>query len=325
LRGDLGLRIEVARRALSWGCIVSPDDVIITTGSTEALKICLEAITKPGEIVAVESPTYVGILLAIESLHLHVVEIPTDPQNGMDLDSFALTASRQRISALVIVPNFSNPTGSKMPDNTKRRLVELCESKGIPIVEDDALGDLSYGCARPLTLKAFDQGGNVLLCGSLSKTLSPHIRLGWAVPGMSRNRVLDAKFSTTTWGVSYSEMAAAEFLRHANFDRHLRRLRAAFKSQVAQMVDSVAKYFPGTACIYAPQGGYFVWIRLPSCVDAMELHMAAHQRRVSIAPGPMFSASGGFRNYIRLNAGRIWSPQIEAGIKVLGRLIKQRL
>ena len=307
------------------GCIVSPDDVIITTGSTEALKICLEAVTKPGDIVAVESPTYVGILLAIEALHLHVVEIPSHPQDGMDLESFTQTAGRQRVSALVIVPNFANPTGSKMPDTTKRKLVELCESKGIPIIEDDAIGDLSYDCARPLALKAFDQCGNVLLCGSLSKTLSPNIRLGWALPGSYLNRVLDAKFCTTTWGVSFSEMAAAKFLRHGSFERHLRRLRAAFKNQVAQMIDTVSTHFPGSACIYPPQGGFFVWIRLPTSVDAMELHMAAHQRRVSIAPGPMFSASGGLQNYIRLNAGRIWSPQIETGIKILGRLIKERV
>jgi DNA-binding transcriptional MocR family regulator len=325
LRGDAGLRTEIARRALSWGCVLSPDDLIITTGSTEAIKICLEAVTQPGDVVAVEAPTYVGFLLAIEALHLRVVEIPSDPEEGLDIAAFAQAADRQKISALILTANFANPTGSKMPDDAKRRLVQLCEHIGVPIIEDDAIGDLSYDGARPVTLKAFDKGGNVLLCGSLSKTLSPSIRLGWAVAGNYHGRVLEGKMCTTTWGVSFSEIAAASFLRHGNFERHLRRLRGTFKTQVSQMMDQVSRHFPKAVCIHAPQGGFFVWVRLPEHIDAMELHLAAHQNRVSIAPGPMFSASGEFCNYIRLNAGRIWSAEIETGVKTLGRLIHERV
>jgi DNA-binding transcriptional MocR family regulator len=324
VRGDGALRTEIARRALSYGCPLSPDDLIVTTGSSEALKLCLEATTAPGDIVAVESPTYVGILLALEVLHLRVVEIPSDPASGLNLDALRETARRQRIAALVVMPNFSNPTGSKMSDVAKRSLVELCAHESIPIIEDDAIGELSYGSVRPLPLKAFDKIGNVLLCGSLSKTLSPGLRLGWTVPGNYLDQVLDRKLCTTTWGVSFSEIAVAKFLRFGNFDRHLKRLRQAFRLQVEQMVDSISKHFPQSVTVHLPKGGFFIWIEMAEHIDAMELHMAAHHERVSIAPGPMFSASCGMRNYIRLNAGRVWTPEIEQGIKTLGRLIGTR-
>jgi DNA-binding transcriptional MocR family regulator len=211
-----------------------------------------------------------------------------------------------------------------MPDAAKQRLVALCAEERIPIVEDDAIGDLSHASPRPAPVKAFDQDGNVLLCGSLSKTLSPGIRLGWTAPGRYLERVLDRKMCSTTWGVSYSEIAVARFLKYGNFERHLKRLRLALRQQVEQMLEGVSRHFPKEVEVHRPVGGFFIWIRMPEHIDAMELHMAAHRERVSIAPGPMFSASGGMQNYIRLNAGRLWSPQIEQGIQVLGRLIRER-
>ena len=182
-QGNIELRKEIAKLAFNWGGKVKPDEVIVTSGCLEAITMCLKAVTNYGDTVAVECPTYFGIYQAIESLGLKVVEILSDPVTGMDLNNLQKAIKKFPVKACVVIPNFNNPLGSCMPDENKKKLVEIITQHNIPLIEDDIYGELYFGRNRPKTCKYFDKKGLVMHCSSLSKSLSPGYRIGWAIPG----------------------------------------------------------------------------------------------------------------------------------------------
>ena len=177
------LRRQLARRSLDWGAQLTPDDFITACGGTEALALCLRAVTKPGDVVAIESPTYFGVLQIIEQLGLKALEIPMHPRDGMNLDALEQALRTRRIAACLAVPNFNNPLGSLMPDENKKRLVEILTKRDVPLIEDDINGELSHDGRRPRVVQSFDKEGRVMLLGSFSKTLAPGYRRGL---GLSR-------------------------------------------------------------------------------------------------------------------------------------------
>ena len=247
LTGCESLRRQLARRSLEWGCQVTPDEVIVTNGATEALSLCLRATAKPGDIVALESPTYFGILQTVETLGLRALEVPTHPQTGMDLDRLETLLHSQRVAAVLAIPSFNNPLGSCMPEANRRRLVETLARREVPLIEDDIYGDLAFPPAgRTRTAKGFDEKGLVLLCGSVSKTIAPGWRVGWIMPGPRYyDAIKQLKFGSTLAAPSAPQLALADFLRDGGYDRHLRLLRRAYAEQVARMAQAIAEAFPG--------------------------------------------------------------------------------
>ncbi len=181
--GCEALRMEIARRSVESGCALSPDDVLVTSGATEAISLCLRAVTKAGDTVALESPTYFGSLQVLESLGLRALELPTHPREGVSLEALEHALDHQSIAACLLMPNLSNPLGSTIPDARKQLLVEMLAARQIPLIEDDTYGDLSFAPARARVAKSFDDAGNVLLCSTFSKTLGPGLRVGWVAPG----------------------------------------------------------------------------------------------------------------------------------------------
>ncbi len=316
------LRRQIAKRSLDRGLSLSPDEIITTCGGTESLALCLRAVTKPGDVVAVESPTYFGLLEIIEELGLKAFEIPMHPRDGMDLDALERAVSRRRIAACVAVPNFNNPLGSLMPDANKRRLVEILARRDVPLIEDDINGGLHHSGARPRVAQAFDQNGSVMLCGSFSKTLAPGYRVGWVVPGRFYERVKALKLTSTLATGSLPQLAIAEFMANGGYDHHLRALRRNFAKQIQQMSEAVRAAFPPDIKITRPAGGFVLWVELPARVSALKLHELALAKMISIAPGPMFSATQGFQNFIRLNCGHPWSQEIERAVGMLGQMVR---
>jgi DNA-binding transcriptional MocR family regulator len=218
------------------------------------------------------------------------------------------------------VANFHNPVGSLMPDAGKQRLVAMLAERGIPLIEDDIFGDLHFGETRPRIAKCFDRDGLVLTCSSFSKTLAPGYRIGWVIPGRFAAAVLKIKRSMG-FSATPTQLAVAEFLRSGGYDRHLRRLRAAYRDQVQRMRDHIAQVFPAGTRITRPQGGFVLWVELPPGVDSMELFEQALAAGVSIAPGTLFSPTQKYRRFIRLNAGMVWSDPLRAAVDTLGRLV----
>ncbi|RBP35224.1 GntR family transcriptional regulator [Roseimicrobium gellanilyticum] len=321
--GTSSLRREIARRMFDAGSQLSPNDLITTSGGTEALILCLRAVTSPGDIVAVESPTYFGVLHVIEELKLRAIEIPMHPDTGMDLDALEQVLQRQKVAACVSVPNFSNPLGSLMPDENKERLVRMLGERNVPLIEDDIFGELYYGAHRPRVAQAYDEHQNVLLYGSFSKTLAPGYRVGWVAPGKYLQKVQSLKLISTLATATLPELAIAEFLATGGYDHYLRTARRTYEGLVERVSNTIAAHFPQPVKMTQPKGGFLLWVELPPTVDALKLDDLALEEKISIAPGPMFSAKQGFRNFIRISCANAWSPKIEKALIRLGALVKR--
>lgn len=318
--GNMELRRQVARRSLDWGCNFSPEEVVTTVGATEALNLCLRAVTRPGDTVVVESPTYFGFLQILESLNLKALEVSTHPRDGICLDALESAVKSRPVAACFIMSNFHNPLGSCMPEKNKKQLVDLMARRAIPIIEDDVYGDLSFSNERPKTLKAYDRTGTVLLCSSFSKTLSPGYRVGWTAPGKFIRQVRRLKLVNTISTATLPQMAIAEMLQSGGYDRYLRSMRRSLSSQVQIMAQAVAKYFPEGTKMTRPLGGFVLWVELPASVDSVGLYRRAMEKNISLVPGPMFSAKRQYKQFIRLNCGHPWSDRIEQGLITIGQL-----
>lgn len=316
------LRVQIARRYLEAGCALSPDDLITTCGCQEALSLCLRAVAKSGEIVAIESPTYYGHLQTLDALGLRAMEISTCPRTGICLDALRDALQSRSIKAVLLVATCHNPLGSIMPDEKKRALVELLKEFDVPLIEDDVYGELAYARPRPKACKAFDcaPDSSVLLCGSFSKTLAPGARVGYAAPGKFRGAVERLKICTTLATPTLPQLALAEYLAGGAYDRHLRRMTNIYAENMRLVSAAVGKSFPDSTRVTRPAGGFVLWVEMPRHVDALELHARALAHKISIAPGPIFSAKGAYKNFIRLNCGYPFTDEIERAIFTLGRL-----
>lgn len=319
------MRHEAAKRLMEAGCSASPEQIVITNGTAEAVYLSLKAVTQPGDIVAIESPSYYGLLEALESLHLKALELPTHPKEGISLDHLEAVMQQGTIAACALVSNFSNPLGSCMSDLKKKRLVELLNQYELPLIEDDIYGELQFEGNRPKAVKAFDTEGRVLYCTSVSKVLSPGLRVGWAVPGRYQVKLEHLKMSTNWMTAPVSQLTVAAFLANGGYDRHLRQLRRAYQSQIARMTQAICEFFPAETKVSRPTGGFVLWLELPDYFDAMMLYEEALQHQISIAPGSMFSPLGNYTNCFRLNCGLPWTETVHQAMQTLGYLTKRQL
>jgi DNA-binding transcriptional MocR family regulator len=317
------LRRQIARRSIALGCGFSPRDVMVTCGALEAINLALRAVARPGDAIAVESPTYFGILESAGSMGMRVIEIPTHPQDGMDLDELDAAIRKHRVKACVAMTNCHNPLGYVLPDKYKKALAELTARRDVALIEDEVYGDLAFNGSRPRSVKSFDRKGNVLLCSSFSKILCPGYRLGWLMAGRYRAEVERLKLVTTVATPSLPQMVVAEFLETGGYDRHLKRLRTTLRLQVEGVRQAISKYFPEGTRISRPAGGYMLWVELPGKLNALKLYHAALAQHISILPGTIFSASGRYRNYIRINCGHSWSDLHDRALLTLGRLCEK--
>ncbi len=324
-QGNLELRKQVARLSFNWGGKVKPDDVVITSGCLEAITLCLKAVTRYGDTVAVESPCYFGIYQAIENLGLKVVEISSDPVTGADLECLEKAIAKFSIKACVFIPNFNNPVGSSMPDENKKRLVSIITKHNIPMIEDDIYGELYFGRNRPRTCKYYDTKGLVMHCSSLSKSLSPGYRIGWAIPGKFLDEVKQVKRIHNISCPTLTQAAMAHFLQNGRYEYHLKGLRKALHTQSLRYIQAVIDHFPEDSKVSRPQGGFVLWVELDKKIDAFRLRAEAMKHKISIMPGRIFSVNPNYKNCIRISFGKPYSDDMEYGMMVLGKLIRKML
>lgn len=323
IQGNLALRRQIARQAFNWGGTPNEEDIVVTAGCVEALSLCIKATTKPGDAVAIESPTYFAIFQVMESHGLKVVEIPTDPVTGIDLNYLEQAIPKFDIKACLFVNNFNNPLGSCTPDDNKKQLVEMLAKKDIPLIEDDIYGEMYFGKNRPKTCKTFDKKGLVLHCSSFSKSLAPGHRIGWTIPGRYKEKVIRLKRMHTVSTNTLSQAAIAHFLSNGRYELHLRHLRKALHTQSLRYIQAICEYFPDDTKMTRPQGGFALWIELNKKINTYKLHKKALKHNIGIAPGQIFSSQARFENCLRLSYGEPWSSRIEEGIKTLGKLVKE--
>ncbi len=324
-QGNPELRKQIAKLSFNWGGKVKPDEVVVTSGCLEAVTLCLKAVTKYGDTVAVECPTYFGIFQAIENMGLKVVEISSDPVNGADLDSFEKAVKNFPIKACVFIPNYNNPMGSCMPDDQKKRLVSIITKHNIPLIEDDIYGELYFGKNRPRTCKYYDTKGLVMHCSSLSKSLTPGYRIGWAIPGKFIDEVKQMKRIHNISCPNITQAAIAHFLQHGRYEYHLKNLRKALHTQSLRYMQAVIDHFPEDTKVSRPQGGFILWIELNKKINTFKLRSEAMKHNISIMPGRIFSVSANYTNCMRLSFGKQYTEDTEYGLMVVGKLIRKAI
>lgn len=318
------LRRQIARRMALIGAPVTPEQIVITSGCQEALRIALRAVADPGDVIAIESPAFYGALQVIESLGLEALEIPTDPFGGMALDALLLGIERWPVKACLVVPNNNNPLGFTVSDARKCALVDLLTRHNITLIEDDIYGDLSFDGKRPSTCKGMRPEADVIYCSSFSKTLSPGLRVGWVVGGRHQQRIDYLKYVSNIAATSISQLAVADYLESGRYERYLRTAQQQYQRGVMRMSDAVVRYFPSGTRISQPQGGFVVWLELPDDIDCFALANALLAQGVSIAPGPIFSALDKYRNCMRLSCATPWNEDLERALALLATAIAQQ-
>jgi DNA-binding transcriptional MocR family regulator len=320
IAGIPALRREVAKRIALTGAAVGPDDVVITSGTMEAITLSLGVLCRGGDAVIVESPTYFGVLQVIERLRLKVVEIPNHPGYGIDVAAIRNAVGKTRIAAAVLQANFNNPTGALTPDAAKAEIVAILSRAGVPIIEDDIYGDLHFDAQRPRPLSAFDESGSTVTCGSISKTVAIGYRIGWAAAPKLATEITRAKFSSSVACPTLQQHVIARYLAARLHDRHIRRVRENLAANCQRYRDAIQRTFPEGTRVSRPDGGVVLWVELPAGFDGVALFQQALAHRIGIAPGIIFSAKADYRNFIRLSAGVQWSRTVEEALETLARM-----
>lgn len=320
LQGNVKLRRMIAVRSLTWGGNLHENDLVTTGGAMNALSLCLMALAKPGNTIAVESPCYPGILQLAIGLGCKILELPTHPVTGLMID--ALKEAIPKIDICLLVPNFNTPLGSCMPDEHKKEVVELLAKHHIPLIEDDIYGDIYFGTQRPKCCKSFDKEGNVLWCSSVSKTLAPGYRVGWVAAGKYKEKVLKLKLVHSIASPSIVQEAVASFLNTGKYESHLRQLRRTVQDNYQHYIQAIAQYFPEGTKTSRPQGGLALWVEFNKEINTTKLYDLAIKQGISIAPGRMFTLQDQFENCMRICIGLPWSDELRFKLKQLGSLAK---
>lgn len=321
--GNLELRRQIARRYRRLGMSVGVEQIVVTAGALEALNLALQAVTSPGDTIAIESPAFYGCLQAAERRRLKVVEIPVIPGSGLDLAALTKALAKHPVRAFWSMPTLHNPTGSTLPIGRKRELVQLLARHDVPLIEDDAYAELQFRPTPTPPVKAFDDRGLVLHCGSFSKCLAPGYRLGWVAAGRFVDDVVRRKIESTLATSLPIQLAVATMLRRGGYDLHLARLRQALAAQQSAAFKSLRRHLSPEYRLVPPDGGYFFWIECPVRVPALEVHRQALEFGITIAPGPVFSPRREFGNFIRLNTGHPWTAASEQAMERLAGICNQ--
>ena len=319
--GDLKLREQIAQQYAQTYTRLTANDIIITSGATEALSISLRTVAKRGDIIAVESPTYFAVLRMIEQMGMLAVEIETDPVTGLNLDALEEAFDTMEISAVMASPNTSNPLGCQMPEDKKRELVNLLAERDIPLIEDDVYGSVYFGDKAPRPAKSYDLNNIVLSCSSFSKTLAPGHRVGWVIAGRYHKKFLQFKHAWSSATSSINQLALAEFLSSGQYDRHLVRLREAMREQVEKGRFMIARNFPEGTRVSHPHGGNVLWVEMPKNCDSIDIFNRALEHNIGVTPGILFSATRRFRNHLRINCGFPWNDANQKALKTLGKIV----
>lgn len=321
--GNLELRKQIAFRCADAGAVVMPEEIIVTSGAMEGISIAVRCLTRPGDLVLIQSPTFYCFLQLLDTLGLRVIEIPSHADGGISPADVANAVSQYDVKACILNLNFSNPDGSLAPEESKEEIVRLLAKRSIPLVEDDVSGDVHFGPNRPQVCRKYDRKGLVLLCSSYSKTISPGYRVGWLIPGAFFERALDFKVTTSLCTATPSQVAIAEFLRTGKYERHVKRLRGAVQKQMEAMQRCIGCHFPVGTKVTRPSGGMALWIELPREIDSREYFFRARAQNIGVVPGLIFSTLDKYSNFVRLTCSGVWTKEIQEGIEKLGALAEQ--
>jgi GntR family transcriptional regulator/MocR family aminotransferase len=319
------LRATIAHILTSQGIPACPDNVLITSGAQQALALVAYLLLQPGDVVLVESPTYVGAIALFRSMGVRLQGIPMDEQ-GMHVESLEGVLRTVRPRLIYVMPNFQNPTGVCMSGRRRRQLVALATRYNVPILEDDYVGDLRYdGRAQP-ALKALDPGGRVIYVSTFSKVLMPGIRVGFLVAeGPVYERLLAGKHTHDLATSTLIQRALEAYITVGRYQAHLRRVCRLYSRRRDAILEALHRHMPAGTRWDLPQGGLFLWLQLPAGLSAEELHSLAGEEGVSFVPGSYFFPGKRPQSFLRLSFVVNPVEVIEEGIRRLGRATERLL
>jgi len=318
--GSLLLRREICRHALDLGMNLEANDIVLTNGCMEALQLALRAVARPGDTIALESPTYFNLIPLIDQLGFKTIEVPTSPASGMSLDVLELLMSEKRVQAVVTMPNVHNPLGCCMPLPAKRRLAQLAKTYRVPVIEDALYAELQFGTLLQPAVKAFDEDGWVMVCTSYTKTLAPGLRVGWIDAGRFRAEVTKLKFCSSIAQPALLAESLGRYLESGGYRQHIRRLRRLYAAQVDRLRGLVDLAFPAGTYATEPAGGFLLWMELPEGCDTNRLFTDALAEGLCITPGSLYSPSGRYRRHLRLSACSLFDEHHIHALMKLGEL-----
>jgi DNA-binding transcriptional MocR family regulator len=313
---------QIARQTFDWKTSLSTEEILVTNGCIEAINLCLDAVAKPGDVILIESPTPYGILQCLETKKLLALEIPVHPETGLDLNQLETALSKHKVAACVLTTVCNSPLGCAMSSENILRLVKILSQHKIPLIEDDALGDLSFSHPRPLPAKAYDEHNNVLYCTSFSKTLGSGFRIGWVSGGIYHEKLKRLKYISNFFTNGILQDAIGRFLETGLYSVHLKKMKMAIQQNLARYMESINAYFPENVKTAVPKGGFSIWMELPDYINAWELHRLALNEGIGISPGQIFCTSKQYDNYIRINYCPIWNIRVDKHLEKLASLIK---
>lgn len=332
--GYLPLREMIARHTGRYGISITAENILITSGSQQALDLIGKVFINPGDRILVEAPTYLGALQAWNAYGAEYVTVPMD-ENGMITESLE-GALRCGVKFIYVLPNFQNPTGVTLSLERRQKLIEIADSYGVPIIEDDPYGQLRYEGENIPSIVHMDNEyrkngsneyrGNVIYLSTFSKTLAPGLRLAWVIaPTPVIRKLGQAKQGADLHTSTFNQIVAFEVARGGFLDRHIWLIRRVYGERRNIMLDAMEELFPPGVSWTKPQGGLFLWGMLPKGMDTTEVFKTAVARKVAFVPGNSFYALGGGENTMRLNFSYSNPDQIQIGIERLGNVLKEMI
>ncbi|WP_086482023.1 PLP-dependent aminotransferase family protein [Oceanospirillum sanctuarii] len=320
------LRKQLSQLLLKRDLHCTPDQIITTNGAQAAVSLALQATSQEGDIVLIESPCFYGILQCLEAFDRKVVEIPQATSGGPNLDLVAAALDKWPVKAIIVQPTLNNPTGKSMSQENRQRLIDLANQHDIAIIEDDIFADLDYRGSAPSPLKAIDTQDRVLYCSSISKTVTPKLRLGWLVAGRWHERCQHLQFVSKMGLPAHTQNALGSWLEAGLMQRHLRLIRRRYQQRQQLFQQAMQAYWPEGIEYEVAEGGFLAWIKFPKQCDAMTLYQQAQQEKINITPGPLFGSAKANRHFIRINFGLYQDqPEYRQAMQRLGELIRQAM
>ena len=331
--GYVPLREMIARHSANYGITVTIENILITSGSQQALDLLGKIFINPGDSILVESPTYIGALQAWNAYGAEFIPVPLD-EHGM-MTSELEDRLRAGPKFIYVLPNFQNPTGSTLAYDRRLKLIELAERYGVPIIEDDPYGQLRFEGENLPAIEVLDSqtrsqdecySGNVIYLSTFSKTLAPGIRLAWVVaPPEVITKLIQAKQGTDLHTSTFNQIVAYEVANGGFLTEHVKLIRKVYKERRDVMLDTLEEHMPEGVSWTHPDGGLFLWVKLPECLNSQDLFADAVKEKVAFVPGSPFYAEGGHFNTLRLNFSNAVPEKINEGICRLSDVVKKHL
>lgn len=325
--GWLPLREHIVKRMEKKNAIhTTVDNVILTAGSQQGLDFCGKLFLNPGDVVVMESPSYLGAINAFQAYQPNFVEVPTD-DGGMIMEELdRILTETENVKLIYVIPDFQNPSGRTWSLERRKQFMEIIKKHGIPAIEDNPYGDLRFKGEYLPALKSIDEEGLIIYMGTFSKILAPGYRMGW----LCANDEIMEKFNLIAQAAvlqtsTISMMCISKYLDMYDIDEHVEKIKATYKHRCELMINTMRECFPPEAKFTDPDGGLFTWVELPSYVNTRELAVKALEKKVAFVPGSGFFPNGGNNCCMRLNYSCMPDDRIVEGIHRLAEVIKEAL